>query len=116
MDFISIPQRPFGKDQKARTDEENDVFNKALQVMTYVYLYADVIIHIDYEPDVGAYEDDIYLIDGVELMPTTLAQVGPVIQVVAIQESTQSQELYDESTMDAGGDDDLSSPCPDGDE
>ena len=34
MDFISIPQRPFGKDQKARTEEENDVFNKALQVMT----------------------------------------------------------------------------------
>ena len=33
-----------------------------------------MIIHIDYEPDVGAYEDDIYLIDGVELMPTTLAQ------------------------------------------
>eukprot|EP00930_Biecheleria_cincta_P101849 TRINITY_DN9349_c0_g2_i1.p1 TRINITY_DN9349_c0_g2~~TRINITY_DN9349_c0_g2_i1.p1 ORF type:complete len:581 (-),score=91.40 TRINITY_DN9349_c0_g2_i1:243-1985(-) len=47
LDFVSMSQDPFLPGHEPRSSKQKDEFEKALKHMHHVYLYSDVILHID---------------------------------------------------------------------
>mmetsp|Transcript_27767 Transcript_27767/g.54527 ORF Transcript_27767/g.54527 Transcript_27767/m.54527 type:complete len:771 (-) Transcript_27767:58-2370(-) len=47
FDFLSVAQPPFHPGQEPRTTQETEAFRMALEHMHLVFLYADVIFHLD---------------------------------------------------------------------
>lgn len=82
-DFLSISQQPFLPSQAPRTEKEHDQFLAALQVMHKIYMYADVVVHVEVEWAPVPGDGEEICVPLAELHGAQFRQVGTEVQVKA---------------------------------
>jgi len=96
-DFVSITQRPFLEGQDERNDEQQELFNLALQAMPQLYIFADAVLHIERsstQPDLPGYEE-VFTIDCEALDGAVLSHMSAEVRVTgwAKDSATRNQRI-----------------------